>query len=272
MVLDIQHKCIDYRPSKINHRYSKNVHILSNPYLLSILAQFGNPLTKQPQLNRYIDIMYRALLSEVINISFLRESKKVDTRMKGVTQLGVFEGELIKYNQKAICIDLARAGTYPSHICFDMLSDLLNPDNVRQDHYYLNRKVNEKGEVIGVDVSGSKIGGGQNQAIVLLPDPMGATGGSISQVISHYKTKVKGKALKYVVMHLIVTPEYLKRMKKEHPDVEIFAIRLDRGLSSKDVLSSTPGKHKDKEFGLNEIQYVVPGVGGVGEILSNSFV
>ena len=70
------------------------------------------------------------------------------------------------------------------------------------------------------------------------PDPMGATGGSISYCIDHYKNKVEGKAKKYIALHLMVTPEYIKRMKTDHPDVEIFTLRLDRGLSSQEVFAN----------------------------------
>ncbi len=123
-----------------------------------------------------------------------------------------------------------------------------------------------------MDLSGSKIGGPIKDAIVLFPDPMGATGGSMSHAISHYKSNVEGDALKYITMNLIITPEYIRRLQKDHPDVEIFALRLDRGTSSDKVLGSIPGTFSDQEFGLNEHQYIVPGAGGVGEILNNSFV
>jgi hypothetical protein len=52
----------------------------------------------------------------------------------------------------------------------------------------------------------------------------------------------------------------------------IYALRLDRGLSSASVLSTVPGTHWDDERGLDEHQYIVPGAGGVGEILNNAWV
>ncbi|MFN7262500.1 MAG: hypothetical protein ACK5UJ_01675 [Pseudobdellovibrionaceae bacterium] len=57
-----------------------------------------------------------------------------------------------------------------------------------------------------------------------------------------------------------------------HPDVLIFALRLDRGLSPEAVLSTAPGKYWEQEKGLNEKGYIVPGGGGFGEIMNNSFV
>jgi hypothetical protein len=50
------------------------------------------------------------------------------------------------------------------------------------------------------------------------------------------------------------------------------ALRLDRGLSPSNVLNTAPGTHWDEERGLDDSQYIVPGAGGVGEILNNAWV
>ncbi len=64
----------------------------------------------------------------------------------------------------------------------------------------------------------------------------------------------------------------MKKVTEAHSDAIIFAARLDRGFSSEKALNSPPGKHWDEEKGLNEKQYIVPGAGGVGELINNSFV
>jgi hypothetical protein len=38
------------------------------------------------------------------------------------------------------------------------------------------------------------------------------------------------------------------------------------------VLATVPGTHWAEEKGLDEHQYIVPGAGGVGEILNNAWV
>jgi uracil phosphoribosyltransferase len=38
------------------------------------------------------------------------------------------------------------------------------------------------------------------------------------------------------------------------------------------VLSTVPGTFWDEERGLDERHYIVPGAGGVGEILNNAWV
>jgi uracil phosphoribosyltransferase len=269
---DIQFSDLDYHSCEFEHLYGEKIHLIKNPYLLSLLTKFSMPFMVQPILNMVVKELYTGLVNEAVNNHFEREQICVDTRMKPLNPNGQFSGEVIKNDQRVVTVNLARAGTFPSHLCFEQLSLLLNPEFVRQDHFYLNRKTNDNGEVIGVDASGSKIGGDVEDAIVLFPDPMGATGGSLCHVVDYYKNQVEGKAKKIISLNLIVTPEFVRKLSSEHPDVEIYALRMDRGLSDKKALASIPGKHPELESGLNEIQYIVPGAGGVGEILNNSYV
>ncbi len=108
--------------------------------------------------------------------------------------------------------------------------------------------------------------------MVLFPDPMGATGSTLVSALDFYKNNVHGKAKKFIALHLIITPEYLKRVKESHPDLIVYAVRLDRGLSKPAILKTVPGKMWNQERGLDETQYIVPGGGGFGEILNNSYV
>lgn len=133
------------------------------------------------------------------------------------------------------------------------------------------RVTNDAGEVIGVKLSGEKIGGDVENATVLIPDPMGATGGSLDRAIQYYKDVVPGQARAYVALFLTVTPEAVRRLLSAHDDLFIIALRLDRGLSEPAVLEQLPGA-SPQEVGLTDKQYIVPGAGGVGEVLNNSFV
>ena len=99
---------------------------------------------------------------------------------------------------------------------------------------------------------------------------MGATGGTLVEALDLFKKH--GKARKYIALHCIVTPEYLRKIQSRHPDLLVYAIRLDRGLSSPEVLNSVPGTHWDQERGLNDKHYIVPGGGGFGEIMNNAYV
>src|SRR5690606_17129136 len=114
-----------------------------------------------------------------IDSVFPKKFAAIETRMFTTHPEAIYEGQIIDPQTPVISVDLARAGTYPSHLCYNKLNYLMNPELVRQDHFYVARTNDENGKVTGVNVSGSKIGGPVDKAIVLCPDPMGATGGTI---------------------------------------------------------------------------------------------
>lgn len=81
-------------------------------------------------------------------------------------------------------------------------------------------------------------------AIVLVVDPMLATGGSASAAISMLK-KRGCKDIRFV--GLVAAPEGLKCLQNDHPDVDLYLATLDERL--------------------NEKGYIVPGLGDCGDRL-----
>lgn len=81
-----------------------------------------------------------------------------------------------------------------------------------------------------------------DQAIVMVVDPMLATGGSAIDAISMVKAR-GAKQIKLVC--LVGAPEGVKAMQKAHPDVDIYLAALDDHL--------------------NEVGYIVPGLGDAGD-------
>jgi uracil phosphoribosyltransferase len=160
----------------------------------------------------------------------------------------------------------------PSQIVYEQLNELLDPSCVRQDHLFMSRTTDGDGHVSGVAWHDAKIGRDVDGRIVLFPDPMGATGASLVSALDHYKTRLEGTPARCIPMHLIVTPEYLRNVLRSHPETLIYALRVDRGLSAPEVLATVPGTRWDEEKGLDDHQYIVPGAGGVGEILNNAWI
>ena len=103
--------------------------------------------------------------------------------------------------------------------------------------------------VDGTSLMASKIDGTVRNAIVIIPDPMGATGGSVAEVIDHYQ-KHFGKAKRFVIVNLVITPQYVKRLEKIKAPISLYASRLDKGLTKTD--------------------FIWPGLGGVGEMINNT--
>jgi uracil phosphoribosyltransferase len=81
-----------------------------------------------------------------------------------------------------------------------------------------------------------------SDAVVMVLDPMLATGGSASAAITILKEK-GAKSIKLVC--LVGVPEGVARIEKDHPDVDIVLAALDEKL--------------------NEIGYIVPGLGDAGD-------
>jgi len=228
--------------------------------------------TTQPAINRLVEDIYARLLEDVMNAEFPRVLADIPTRMVDVTPAGVFHGEVLDRAVRAVTVNIARAGAVPSQTVYDLLNVALDPKLVRQDHIIMSRMLGEGERVVGAGIGGMKIGGDVEGAYLLFPDPMGATGSSLAEAIQTYKQRVPGRPRRIINMHLIITPEYVRRMTREHPEVIVYAVRLDRGLSAPDVLSTVPGTRWEEERGLTDHQYIVPGGGGFGEIMNNAYV
>lgn len=267
---DSQFDRIQHRLSEVEHRYGKNVHILADSFLLSHLAHLCAESTHQPVINELVTTIYLTLLKVVVNAEFPLKQAALPTRMIKYHPEAVYQGPVIDPEVPVVSVNLARAGTLPSHICYTALNYFMNPTQVRQDHVSIARATNEQSQVTGSHVSGHKIGGRVDDSIVLFPDPMGATGSTLIEAMDLFKKQ--GKPRKAIALHCIVTPEYIRAVHAKHPDLVIYAIRLDRGLSPPDVLATPPGTHWEREKGLNTNQYIVPGGGGFGEVLNNAYV
>lgn len=251
------------------HYYGEVFHIVDDVYSRSRLAWLSQAECKQPEFNQIVSELYYQLVRYVIAREFPTISTKVKTRMAALSPFGEWEGTVIDPDTKLVSVNIARAGSLPSQICFDACNFILNPDLVRQDHMYMARKTDAEGKVIGVDFSGNKVGGSVEDAIVLFPDPMGATGTSLLEAINFYKREAKARKL--ISLHLVVSPEFIKKMKAEAPDLIVYAFRVDRGASSAKAKAAIPGEFLDEESGLTDIQYIVPGLGGLGELINNSY-
>ncbi len=270
--IDVQYRNLPSKKAELNHKYGDNVHILSSPRMMTLLAKICNRDTKQPTINKLIGSLYKNILNTVVDNEFPRGETDIDTRMIDYTERGYYAGEVIAPETKVAIAAVARAGVMPSQVVFDRLNMLLNPEGVRQDFFFVSRITDKDQHVTGANVYSSKIGGLIENRMLLLPDPMGATGSSIMQTLEAYQEGDSGKPTKTITMHLIITPEYLKKLRENSPDTIVYALRLDRGLSSPEVLQTVPGERWDEERGLNDAQYIVPGAGGLGELMTNSWV
>ncbi len=257
---------------ELRHHYGPRIHLLSDPYHLALLARLSANDTHQPIVNHLVTTLYRDLITAVVARELPVAPVATPTRMIAHTPAGVFRGEIVDPSTPVVCVDIARAGMLPAQVCFDALNHVLNPAGVRQDHLVMNRVTDDDGHVVGARIFGEKTGGDVHGRFLLFPDPMGATGTSVIKAIRYYREHAGGTPRRIITMNLIVTPEFVRNLTAACPEVIIYAFRLDRGLSAPDVLASLPGTHPERERGLDDTQYIVPGAGGLGEVINNVFV
>jgi uracil phosphoribosyltransferase len=92
----------------------------------------------------------------------------------------------------------------------------------------------------------SKFPSNLNKSLVLLLDPMLATGGSATAAITFLKRK-GAKRIRFV--SLLAAPEGVKKLSKHHPDVPVFTAVLDRELNSHGYILPGLGDAGDRIFG-----------------------
>jgi uracil phosphoribosyltransferase len=256
---------------ELEHRYGPRVHLLDNLYLLTALSRLCGKRIRHPELTATLRRVYQIMLANVAGHDLPRVEIEEPTRMSDLhPREGVYRGPVLDPATRIVIVDIIRAGIVPSQVCFEMLTAVLPEENVRLDHLNMARKSDAQGHVIGVDLSGSKIGGTVDGAILLMPDPMGATGATTIRAVQHYCEHF-GKPARIVAMPMIATPEYLRAVLGAFDDLVVYAARLDRGLSPAAVLAALPGERWAEERGLNEHGYIVPGAGGMGEVLNNAW-
>lgn len=254
------------------HAYGPNLHLHGTPLALSMLARLGHPDTHQPEVGRLAARLFEFLFTQVANTELPTDVERVETRMTASHPGEAYEGVVLRRAQRVVVVDVARAGILSAQLFYDRFNEAVDPAGVRQDHMFVSRTTGASGEVTGAAIAAAKIGGPIEGALLVIPDPMGATGGSLCRVLDHYAAIGAGTPARVVFVHLIVTPEYVQRVHAAHPEVSIHAIRLDRAFSSPAALERLPGTLPAEERGLDGHQYIVPGAGGLGEVLNNSWV
>jgi uracil phosphoribosyltransferase len=92
----------------------------------------------------------------------------------------------------------------------------------------------------------AKVPDNLNNGVVMVLDPMLATGGSSSAAIQVIKEN-GAKIIKLVC--IVGAPEGVERVRKDHPDVQIYLIDIDKKLNEKGYIVPGLGDAGDRIFG-----------------------
>lgn len=201
-----------------------NVHILDHPLIRHKVAIIRDKNTSTKQ--------FREVIGEIATLMAFEAFKDVPTQTITVeTPLETVEQTVVKENSIAI-VPILRAGLG----MVDGILTLFPAAKVGHIGMYRNEETLEPQEYY------CKLPQGIDEKVVMLVDPMLATGGSACDAIALLK-KRGCKHIKFLA--IIGAPEGVEKVHSEHPDVEVYVSTLDRQL--------------------NENGYILPGLGDAGD-------
>lgn len=202
----------------------KNVHILDHPLIRHKLAIIRNKDTDTKT--------FREVVGEIATLMAYESFKDVPTQEIEVeTPLEKTKQIVVKENSIAI-VPILRAGLG----MVDGVLSLFPAAKVGHIGLYRDEETLEPQEYY------CKLPKGVEDKVVMVVDPMLATGGSANDAIKMLK-KHGCKHIK--LMSIIAAPEGVEKVAEAHPDVEIYVSTLDRCL--------------------NENGYILPGLGDAGD-------
>ena len=208
-------------------RYS-NVHILEHPLIRHKLAIIRNKNTDTKQ--------FREIIKELAMLMAYESFKDVPTQDVVVeTPLETTTQTVVKENSIAI-VPILRAGLG----MVDGILSLFPAAKVGHIGLYRDETTLEPQEYY------CKLPTNIDEKVVMVVDPMLATGGSAVDAIKMLK-KRGCKKIKF--MAIIAAPEGVEKVATAHPDVEIYISTLDRCLNDHGYILPGLGDAGDRIFG-----------------------
>ncbi len=206
----------------------KNVHILDHPLIRHKLAIIRDKNTNTKQ--------FREIISELATLMAYESFKDVPTKKIMVeTPLEMVEQTVVKENSIAI-VPILRAGLG----MVDGILSLFPAAKVGHIGLYRDEETFEPKEYY------CKLPVGIDEKVVMVVDPMLATGGSACDAITMLK---KRGCKKIKLMSIIGAPEGVTKVAEAHPDVEIYVSTLDRCLNAHCYILPGLGDAGDRIFG-----------------------
>ena len=203
---------------------NENVTVFSHPLIKHKISQLRDETCKTKE--------FRALVEEIsmlMGYEVLRDLEMEEIEIK--TPMETTTAPIIK-GKKLALVPILRAGL---GMTGGILS-LVPSAKVGHVGMYRDEETLEPKEYY------CKLPEGIVQRMILIVDPMLATGGSADAAVQFVKKK-GGKQIKFV--SIIAAPEGVKRLSEAHPDIQIYCGEIDRGL--------------------NENGYILPGLGDAGD-------
>lgn len=178
---------------------------------------------------------FRTLMIEIgmfMSYEFAKTLEKEVISIK--TPLAVTKGEIIKYEPSIIVVNVLRAAV-------PLVEGIIRI--FHEAECGMIGAWREETPPFKVNMNYTKIPD-INGKIVLIADPMLATGHTLKEILN--KIKSMGKPKRIVLFNVISSREGIDKLQKSHPEIEIYTCAIDNEVNSDG--------------------YIVPGLGDAGDI------
>ena len=210
----------------MEHTFS-NLRIVQHPLIKKDVTVIRDKATKQEQFRNAVARISMILAAEIMKNAPLVEID-VDTPLEKTKGYKLLE--------EIVLVPVLRAG-------LGMVSGFISliPD-AKVGHIGIQR--NEK--TLQPDVYYSKSPTTLKSSMVIMLDPMLATGGSATAALTYLKARGVQRCF---FASLVSSPAGVARLYEEHPDVLIYTAALDRELNDKGYILPGLGDAGDRTFG-----------------------
>ncbi len=205
-----------------------NIIEMTHPLIKHKLTQLRNKNTSSSQFRRLV-----SELAVLIGYEALRDLPLEDVETE--TPLETYLAPMISGKKLAI-VPILRAGLG----MMDGLLSLVPEAKVGHIGLYRDETTHQPHEYY------CKLPASIDQRLILIPDPMLATGGSAIAAVDFIKQR-GGRQIKF--LSIIAAPEGLEAFSKAHPDVQVYCGCIDRELNSNAYICPGLGDAGDRIFG-----------------------
>lgn len=206
---------------------SPRVHVIQHPFVQRDVAILRDRATPSP--------MFRAVLRRTATLMAYEVTRDLPVRRTRIrTPLEITDGSVVK--PSIVLVPILRAGLGLVGGFVEVIPD------ARVGHIGLYR---DEETLQPVDYY-FKVPKQLGKALVLVLDPMLATGGSAAAAVSY----LKGRGAKWIrFVSLVAAPEGVRVLRRAHPDVSIYTCALDRELNRNGYILPGLGDAGDRIFG-----------------------
>lgn len=202
----------------------ENVYVMDHPLISHKISRLRDERTGTNEFRKLVEE-----IAVLMGYEALRDLKTVNVKVK--TPLEVCDAPVIAGKKLAI-VPILRAGLGMT----GGLLTLVPSAKVGHIGLYRDHETFEPHEYY------CKLPDSIGERLIVVLDPMLATGGSAVAAVDFIK-RHGGKQIKF--MCIIAAPEGVERLRRAHPDIQIYCGCMDRGL--------------------NESAYICPGLGDAGD-------